>query len=400
LESFDKNRRMPPGTRRDTTAEDSMTTTATHTAPTAPGPASLPARVVAPTAPAPRVSPETVAAPAQPAVADQAPVVLSQVAGYVGHRTILMGLRQGLIAALADAPAGLTPDELAGGLGFDAFYVAVWARAATAAGVCDVTDGRYRLAPHMATLLLDTSSPAYAGGLFSVLAAPEMFDRLEQNLATGERSWWEHLSHDFIAGVATTGTPFYNRLVPAGLKAVPGLEERLAAGARIVDTACGAGVGLLRLLQAYPASTVVGVDGDAHSLELARERLTAAGVLDRVELVHSPLEDFTLDTPATLVINNISMHECRDADQVTERVRQALEPGGWFVISDFPFPEDVAALRSVPGRIMSGIQVFEAQIDDQLLPRSTYDDLLTRHAFNDLGSIQLAPVHALTWGRR
>jgi hypothetical protein len=94
------------------------------------------------------------------------------------------------------------------------------------------------------------------------------------------------------------------------------------------------------------------------------------------------------------------MHECRDIDRVTDNVRAALEPGGWFVISDFPFPDTDEALRSVPGRIMTGIQFFEAQIDDQLLPRAAYDDLLGRHGFVDLGSVQLTPMHALTYGRR
>src|SRR5690606_28374767 len=114
-----------------------------------------------------------------------------------------------------------------------------------------------------------------------------------------------------------------------------------------------------------------GVDGDAHSIESARGALASAGV-DDVELITSPLEDFEIAQPVTLVINNISMHECRDIDLATERVLAALEPGGWFVISDFPFPETDEGLRSVPGRIMGGIQFFEAQIDDQLLPRSAY----------------------------
>jgi SAM-dependent methyltransferase len=107
-----------------------------------------------------------------------------------------------------------------------------------------------------------------------------------------------------------------------------------------------------------------------------------------------------LEEPATLVVNNISMHECRDIDRVTENVRDALEPGGWFVISDFPFPDTDEGLRSTPGGIMSGIQFFEAQIDDQLLPRAAYDELLTRHGFTDLGTASLTPMHALTWGRR
>jgi hypothetical protein len=49
---------------------------------------------------------------------------------------------------------------------------------------------------------------------------------------------------------------------------------------------------------------------------------------------------------------------------------------------------------------MSGIQFFEAQIDDQLLPRAAYDELLSRHGFTDLGTVSLTPVHALTWGRK
>jgi SAM-dependent methyltransferase len=205
---------------------------------------------------------------------------------------------------------------------------------------------------------------------------------------------------DWIAGVAGTGTPFYTRLVPGGLGQVPGLAERLAAGGLIVDSACGAGVGVGRLAEHFPACRVVGVDGDAHSIEQARGRVAEAGLADRVELHCSPLEQLRVDRPAALIVNNISMHECRDIDVVTENVLAALEPGGWFVISDFPFPDTDEGLRSVPGRVMSGIQFFEAQIDDQLLPRTAYDDLLARHGYRDIGSAALTPMHAITYGRR
>ncbi|HEY0127520.1 MAG TPA: class I SAM-dependent methyltransferase [Blastococcus sp.] len=334
-----------------------------------------------------------------PTLADTAPRVLSLIAGYVGHRTVAIGLRTGLIPTLAERP-GADPDDLADACGLDPFYVSVWCRAAVGAGIADRDGGGFRLAPHMATLLLDTASPAYVGGVFGVLEAPEVFGRFEQVFATGERMWWDDTSPEWIAAVSGTGTPFYTRLVPGGLERVPGLGEALASGCRVVDTACGAGMGVVRLATTYPAITVVGVDGDRHSIERARERVERAGLGERVELVHSALEDMQLDTPARVVINNISMHECRDIDRVAENVVAALEPGGWFVISDFPFPDTDEGLRSVPGRIMSGIQFFEAQIDDQLLPRAAYDDLLTRHGFTDLGSVQLTPMHALTYGRR
>lgn len=69
------------------------------------------------------------------------------------------------------------------------------------------------------------------------------------------------------------------------------------------------------------------------------------------------------------------------------------------MISDFPFPDTAAGLRTVPGQVMCGIQFFEAQIDDQLLPRSRYDGVLGRHGFVVIGHLDLTRVHALTYGR-
>ena len=328
---------------------------------------------------------DTIAPAAGPTVKEQGGALLAHAAGYASHRAIAIGLRSGLLAER---------------LGMDPFYVAVWCRAALAAGVCERAGDGYRLAPHMATLLLDQGSPAYAGGVFHVLEQHEMFGRFEASLASGERMWWADTSPDWIAKVTGTGTPFYTRLVPGGLQQVPGLNERLAGGGVIVDSACGTGVGLVRLAAHYPDSPLVGVDGDRHSIDLATARIAEAGLAARVRLICSPLEDFEVPEPAALVVNNISMHECRDIDQVTRSVHDALEPGGWFVISDFPFPDTDEGLRSVPGRVMGAIQFFEAQIDDQLLPRASYDDLLARHGFTDPGSASITPMHAITWGRR
>lgn len=329
----------------------------------------------------------------------QAGTVLTHLAGYMATRITQMGLQSGLLRGIATTP-GARPGDLADAYEMDEFFVSVWCRGAFGAGLLERAGAGYRLAPHMDTLLLDETSPAFAGGMFGVVSQPEMFGRFADNLHTGERFWWDDTSPDWIAGVAGTGRPFYTRLVPGGLARVPGLEEVLTSGARVVDTACGAGLGVLRLATTYSSATVIGVDGDPHSITRAQYAVEQAGLSDRVELLVSPLEEFALAEPADVVINNISMHECRDIDQVAERVLAALRPGGWFVISDFPFPDTDEGLRSVPGRLMSGIQFFEAQIDDQLLPRRAYDDLLTRHGFTDLGSFEISPVHAVTYGRR
>ena len=337
---------------------------------------------------------------ASPDITQQAGLLLQQVAGYVGIRATQLGLRAGLIETFAEADGGLTPDELAIAADIDPFYAKVWCRAAIGAGLLTRDGGRLRLAEHLDVLLLEGDHPAHVGAMVRILEHPEIFDRFGQRLATGERTWWDQCSPDFIGGVAATGRPFYVRLIPGGLRQVPGVADLLQGPARVLDTACGAGGGLVRLGEMFPALTLTGADGDRISLDRAATAVAEAGIKGRVDLVHTPLEELDHDEEFDLVINNISMHECRDIDEVTARIRRALRPGGWFVISDFPFPDDDEGLASVPGRIMSAIQFFEAQIDDQLLPRRVYDELLMRHGFTDLGSAELAPVHALTWGRK
>jgi SAM-dependent methyltransferase len=335
-----------------------------------------------------------------PDIEEQAGMLLQQVAGYVGTRTTQLGLRAGLIGAFTEADSGLTPRELAVEADIDPSYAEVWCRAAVGAGLL-VRDGeRLRLAAHLDALLLEREHPAHIGAMVRILEHPEIFDRFGERLATGERTWWDRCSTDFIDGVAATGLPFYVRLIPGGLRRMPGVEDLLQGPARVLDTACGAGAGLVRLGEHYPEVALTGADGDRASLDRAAKAVAEAGIEDRIELVHTPLEELDHHEEFDLVINNISMHECRDIDEVTARIRRSLRPGGWFVISDFPFPDGDEGLASVPGRVMSAIQYFEAQIDDQLLPRHIYDDLLERHGFTELGSADLAPVHALTWGRK
>ena len=337
----------------------------------------------------------------EPTVKDQAAKVLTQIAGYAGVRTIELGLTHGLIETMARHPRGLTSEQLAAKTGLDAFNVEVWCRAGLAHDILERTDrGGFRLAPHLDTVLLDRGSPAYVSGTLSVLVQPEVFDRFSATLASGERTWWDQSSSAFIDGVSGSGAAFYVRLIPGGLRQVPGLEEHLGAGGRVLDAACGAGVGMVRLAEAFPGATIVGADGDAYSLTLAAERLREHDLAERVELIHTPLEDLDRADEFDLVISNISMHECRDLDLVTQNIKRALRPEGYLAISDFPFPDTDDRLQTVAGRIMSGIQFFEAQIDDQLLPPSAYVDLLKRHGFRNIDTFELTPVHAVTHAQR
>lgn len=328
--------------------------------------------------------------------------LVGHAAGYVAARTIDMGLRHGLFTALAEADGPLRPLEFADRLGLDNLYATVWLRSAHAAGTIELDEGGYVLTPAMEVALLAEDHPAHTGALFGVLGQPELFDVFGERLHSGERLWWDDCSPEFIAAVSATGRPFYNRLVPGGLAQVPGVVEQVNAGCRILELATGAGIGLVRMANQYPNATFVGVDGDAYSLERTQHRLAEAGLDGRIELVQSTFEDFRRPDSFDLAVINISMHECRDLERVAANVEASLRPGGTFVISDFPFPSDVdtESLRTPAGQVMSGIQFFEALIDDQLLPTATFVDLLVGAGFTDVSSFDLSPVHAITHGRR
>lgn len=335
-------------------------------------------------------------------IQEQAGKLLPLASGYVGLRAIEIGLHHGLIAAVAKHPGGIGSKDLAAEAGTDPLYTDVWARAAYAAGVLEWDEGpqSYRLGEHMETLLLDAGSPAYIGGLFTALVQPEVFDGLAANLRSGKRIWWSDTSPEWIAAVAGTGGAAYNRLVPGGLERIPGLPARLRHGARLLELASGTGYGVVRLLEHYPSLDVVALDGDQYSIDLARDRIERAGLATKVEFVLSALEDLDREGEFDVVTINLSMHEARDIEKVAAAVHRSLRPGGVFVISDFPFPAHHEGLRTVPGAIMGGIQFFEAQIDDQLLPTAAFVELLERHGFTDVASFDLSPTHAVTHGRR
>ncbi|MDA0232677.1 MAG: class I SAM-dependent methyltransferase [Chloroflexi bacterium] len=222
----------------------------------------------------------------------QAGKVLTQIAGYVGVRTIQIGIQSGLLEEIGRHAAGITAESLARVTGFDHLYVQVWSRAAYASELLEVgADETFTLAPHMSDLLLNRDFPGYIGGIPIVLDSPEVFDGMAERLPTGQRIWWDECSHEFIQAVSGTGRPFYTRLIPNGLSQVPGLTEKLERGASVAELACGAGVGLVRMAHTYTRCTIVGVDGDRYSVETTRQRIADHGIADRVTLQQSTLEN-------------------------------------------------------------------------------------------------------------
>ncbi len=250
-------------------------------------------------------------------------------------------------------------------------------------------------------LLLDADVPGYLGGAVrTFVALRETYLDLRSFARTGGREWWSDFDPEWIDAVAENGQTYYRRLLNAVLPKLPAVSASLERGARYLDLACGVCRGPAKVAAAFPRTAITAVDGDSYTLEAAEREMKEKGLGDRFRFVHSMLEDLDFDGGHDVAVINISLHEARDIDRAVERAHAALDRGGTFLVSEFPFPEREQDCRSVPGRLMCGVQFFEAHIGCQLLPTARFVDVLRRGGFRDVGVMEVTPVHVVVHGTK
>jgi tRNA (cmo5U34)-methyltransferase len=107
---------------------------------------------------------------------------------------------------------------------------------------------------------------------------------------------------------------------------------------RLLELGTGTGETAARLLEHHPDAVLVGVDESTAMLSAAQERLPAG----RVMLEVGRLQDALPDGPFDLVATALCVHHLVGAQKrsLFRRVRNALGPGGRFVLADVVTPDD------------------------------------------------------------
>ena len=114
----------------------------------------------------------------------------------------------------------------------------------------------------------------------------------------------------------------------------------LAARARVLDVGCGTGTQLLWLGRSHPDAELIGIDGDAKVLAIARGKLARAGVraqLDEGLATALPYPDARFDR----VLSSLVVHHLIDDDKrrALAEIRRVLAPDGVFLLADFGPPQ-------------------------------------------------------------
>src|SRR5436309_1334392 len=267
---------------------------------------------------------------------------VSDVGAVLNGSMVVIGDKLGLYRAMTGM-GSITPEELAERTGTVERYVREWLSAQAARGYVNYDGGgRFSLPDEHAEPLTDETSPACVIGAFEIaLGSVFATDTIIERFRTGEGfAWGAHDDH-VLGGCERFFRPGYlNHLATTWIPALDGVEAKLAAGARIADVGCGHGASTLLLAEAYPASTVVGFDAHAGSIDAARKRAADAGLADRVRFEVASAKNFggTHD----LVCFFDCLHDMGDPAGACSNVRNRLAPDGTLMLIE-PFANDALA---------------------------------------------------------
>jgi SAM-dependent methyltransferase len=269
--------------------------------------------------------------------------------GFNTIHLIDLGLKLGLFRALAEKP-GSRAEDLAASLQLHAPFVAIWCRTAYGMELLDAEpDLRYRLAPFFDSILANPTHPRYLGGYVTLGTgvAAEDFRRCEEAFRTGMAQPFQGRGDVFAkaVGEATQGLQ-----VLTARKILPnldGMQARLDAGGRILEVGCGTGNFLLQLGKAFQSAQVVGVDIDADSLHVARDRVGKGGLEGRVHMHRGTIAECVQPGSCDAVVMVEVLHEIAQPirPQVVQEAATALRPGGWMVIVDETYPTTLEESR-------------------------------------------------------
>ena len=157
------------------------------------------------------------------------------------------------------------------------------------------------------------------------------------------------------------------------------LQGISVAGKTVLDIGCGLGGVDLHLVQKHRAAKVTGIDIDAALIErcdqLAQKHGTTA------ELEFACVEPGPLGFPETsfeIVTSKDSIIHIADKHALAVDVYRVLQPGGWFVASDW-----LAGYEGEPSAEMQAYLVAEG-LDFGLASAATYSDALQAAGFVDV----------------
>lgn len=253
--------------------------------------------------------------------------------GEVASAVIHIGVKLGLFRALADVGTA-TSDELAEATGLHERWVREWLFLMASLQLAQHDNGRFALTPEAAVALVDEDHPQYQAGVFGPPITHREIERTIEAFSTGlGMTWGEHGPETchFQAAMGAGGQRTH--LVPVILDSIGGMTDRLVDGATVIDIGCGAGVAATAIAEAYPNSTVIGMDPSPHAIEAANERAAAAG-LGNLSFRTGTFDDLDQFGDVDLLLTLDVIHDLPRPGAAVRSARSCLAEDGVWMVAD------------------------------------------------------------------
>lgn len=259
--------------------------------------------------------------------------------GVFDSSAVALLLSIGHQLGLFDTLATLSPStsaQVAGATGLQERYVREWLDGMTVARVVehDADATTYWLPAEHAAALTSAAGPANIARmmqLFPLLAGVEQ--QVVRCFTEGGGVGYDQFPafHRLMAedSRATHDAGLLDLVVPV----VPGLAERLRAGAALADVGCGSGHTLNLLARAFPESRFVGYDVADEAIDAARREASEWGLSNASFVVRDvALLDAAEEYDVVTAFDAI--HDQAFPAQVLTNIATALKPDGTFLMVD------------------------------------------------------------------
>jgi 2-polyprenyl-3-methyl-5-hydroxy-6-metoxy-1,4-benzoquinol methylase len=259
--------------------------------------------------------------------------VIGDVAGAMSLYMAYLGDQAGVFAAM-DGAGPLTLEALAEKTGLNPKYLREWLGSVAAAGYVtfDAADETFSITPEQALVFTREGQPACMQGFFQLLVSQFAgHEKATETFISGQgRPWGDHPACLFCGTDRFFRPGYQANLVDSWIPALDGVEAKLRAGAKVADIGCGHGSSTVLMAQAYPNSTIVGIDYHAPSIEAAKAQAAEAGVTN-VEFQVAKAQDFAGEGFDFACIFD-ALHDMGDPVGAARHIRETLAPGGTFML--------------------------------------------------------------------
>ncbi|HXJ23518.1 MAG TPA: class I SAM-dependent methyltransferase [Polyangia bacterium] len=270
-----------------------------------------------------------------------------------------LGDKLGLFTALA-AHGPLGSAALAERTRLDERYVREWLNAMVAARYVEHQPdrGTYAMTSDQAAVLADEGGRAFAAGAFTFAIESLMLaGRLAGAFQHGGGIPFDELPSAIPAAIDRMHRPWFDHLlVQEWLAGVAGLTDRLARGARVLDVGCGLGLSTVAMARAFPASSFLGIDPHAPSIQRAHRRAAEAG-LPNLTFAASPVDALEADE-FDLIVAIDTVHDMVDPVGALRAMRRLLALGGMLFWSEPTGSREPLENRNPQARLRASLSPF------------------------------------------